>query len=30
MLGKVDSFKMDDGLLKLLGAGQELAALKAE
>ena len=30
MLGKVDSFKMDNGLLKLLGAGQELAALKAE
>jgi len=29
MLGKVDSFKMDKGLLKLLGAGKELAALKA-
>jgi len=30
MLGKVDSFKMDKGLLKLLGGGQELATLKAE
>jgi heat shock protein HslJ len=30
MLGRVDSFKMDKGLLKLMGAGQELAALKAE
>lgn len=29
MLGKVDSFKMDNGLLKLLGAGKELASLKA-
>lgn len=30
VLGQVDSFKMDDGLLKLMGAGKELAALKAE
>lgn len=30
MLGQVDSFKMDGGLLKLMGAGNELAALKAE
>ncbi len=30
LLGQVDSFKMDDGLLKLMGAGKELAALKAE
>ncbi len=29
MLGKVNSFKMDNGLLKLLGDGKELAALKA-
>ncbi len=28
MLGKVDSFKMEDGLLKLIGGGTELAALK--
>ena len=27
-LGQVDSFKMDGGLLKLLGGGKELAALK--
>lgn len=30
MLGRVESFKMEDGLLKLIGGGQELAALKAE
>jgi heat shock protein HslJ len=29
-LGQVDSFKMDGGLLKLMGAGKELAALKGE
>lgn len=29
MLPKVDSFKLDKGLLKLLGGGQELATLKA-
>ena len=28
MLGRVDSFKMEDGLLKLIGGGAELAALK--
>ena len=28
MLRKVDSFKMEDGLLKLIGGGTELAALK--
>jgi len=28
MLGKVDSYKMEDGLLKLIGEGTELAALK--
>jgi heat shock protein HslJ len=30
MLGRVDSFKMDKGLLRLMGGGQELATLKAE
>ncbi|MCB0764231.1 MAG: META domain-containing protein [Flavobacteriales bacterium] len=30
MLGKVDAFKMDGGLLKLLGNGAELATLKSE
>ncbi len=30
MLGRVDSFKMDKGSMKLMGAGQELASLKAE
>lgn len=29
MLTRVDSFKMDKGLLKLMGAGKELATLKA-
>jgi heat shock protein HslJ len=30
MLGQVEGFKMDRGLLKLTGGGQELATLKAE
>ncbi|MCU0318685.1 MAG: META domain-containing protein [Flavobacteriales bacterium] len=30
MLGRVESFKLEKGLLKLIGGGQELAALKAE
>ncbi|MEO8591093.1 MAG: META domain-containing protein [Flavobacteriales bacterium] len=30
LLGQVDSFKMDSDLLKLMGGGAELAALKAE
>ncbi|MBX2973732.1 MAG: META domain-containing protein [Flavobacteriales bacterium] len=29
-LKRVDQFKMDGGMLKLLGAGQELATLKGE
>lgn len=29
-LKRVDGFKMDGGLLKLMGGGQELAALKGE
>ncbi len=29
-LGAVDSYKMEDGLLKLMGGGKELAALKGE
>jgi heat shock protein HslJ len=30
MLGRVDGFSMERGLLKLTGGGQELATLKAE
>jgi heat shock protein HslJ len=30
MLGQVEGFKMDRGLLTLTGGGQELATLKAE
>lgn len=30
MLNKVDGFKMDGGLLKLMGGGTELATLKSE
>ena len=30
MLGRVDSYKMDGGVLKLMGGGSELAALKAQ
>ena len=29
-LKRVDGFKMDGGLLKLMGGGQELAAMKGE
>jgi heat shock protein HslJ len=30
LLRQVDGYKMEGGLLKLLGAGKELAALKAQ
>ena len=29
-LGQVDAYKMEDGLLKLMGGGKEVAALKAQ
>ncbi|MBK6831652.1 MAG: META domain-containing protein, partial [Flavobacteriales bacterium] len=29
-LGQVDAYKMEDGLLKLMGGGKEMAALKAQ